>query len=153
MAHFTMEEKSQTELKAEALEFLSAHRKMVLSVLDKEKHPNSSLLLYVTDDDFNIFFGTCTCFGKYKALQADPHVSLAVVEESVDPLKVFDMQGVAEEIPHDKTHETLEWFVSKNDSKYYVKDRDDFVMFKIKPTKARWLDASSGELQMHDLEV
>lgn len=141
------------DYKTRALSFLNNHRKMVLTVLDHEQHPNSSLMLYAVDDDFNVYFGTCECFGKYRALKADPHVSLAVVHESVDPLQVVDMQGIVEEIPHEKTQETLEWFTNKNPAKYYVKDAEDFVMFKIKPTGVRWLDASSGELQMHDLEL
>ena len=143
----------KTQLKKEALGFLNAHRKMVLTVLDKEGRPNSSLMLYVVDDSFNIYFGTCEAFGKYKALHADPHVSVAVVQESLDPLQVVDIQGVAEQIPAEKTAETLEWFTGKNPVKYYVKDREDFVMFKIVPTGVRWLDATSGELQIHDLEV
>lgn len=146
-------EKSQEQLKGEALSFLNNHRKMVLSILDEHGYPNSSLLLFAADDDFNLFFGTCKCFGKYAALNNDPHVSLAVVEESIDPLKVFDMQGIAKEIPEEKTAETLAWFTGKNSSKYYVKDREDFVMFKVTPTKMRWLDASSGELKINDLEI
>lgn len=141
------------ELKTEALAFLNHHRKMVLTVLDKEQHPNSSLMLYAVDDDFNVFFGTCECFGKYQALKANPHVSLAVVQEERDPLQVVDMQGRVEEIPHEKTQETLAWFTSKNPAKYYVKDAEDFVMFKIAPSGVRWLDATSGELEMHDLEL
>ncbi|QSH39612.1 pyridoxamine 5'-phosphate oxidase family protein [Candidatus Kaiserbacteria bacterium] len=148
-----MEEKTNEILKDEALSFLEGHRKMVLTVLDIEKHPNSSLMLYAVDDDFTIYFGTCECFGKYKALQADNHVSVAVVQESIDPLQVVDIQGIAEEIPHEKTAERLAWFTAKNPAKYYVKDREDFVMFKIVPSGVRWLDATSGELQIHDLEL
>ena len=147
-----MEEKSKDILKGEALNFLKRHRKMVLTVLDIEKYPNSSLMLYAVDNDFNIYFGTCQAFGKYKALQADPHVSIAVVQESIDPLQVVDMQGVAKEITHEQTQELLAWFVEQNPAKYYVKDREDFVMFKIVPSGVRWLDATSGELRIHDLE-
>jgi len=146
-----MENEVTPEIREKALAFLNAHRKMVLSILDKEKHPNSSLLLYAVDDDFNVYFGTRKCFGKYAALSADPHVSLAVVEESIDPLKVLDMQGRVEEISSAETSERLEFFESKNPSKYYVKDADDFVMFKVVPTHARWLDATSGELKMYDI--
>jgi len=146
-----MHQEVTSEIREKVLAFLNAHRKMVLSILDKEKHPNSSLLLYAIDDDFNVYFGTRKCFGKYAALSADPHVSLAVVEESIDPLKVVDMQGRVEEISSDEIVERLEFFESKNPSKYYVKDADDFVMFRITPTHVRWLDASSGELKMYDI--
>ncbi len=137
----------------EARAFLNDHRKMVLTVLDENGHPNSSLMLYAADDDLTIYFGTCECFGKYKAVTANNHVALAVVEEGIDPLRVFDMQGVAERVSSEETQERLAWFTAKNPAKYYVKDHDDFVMFKIVPTKARWLDATSGELEIHDLEL
>lgn len=136
-----------------ALEFLNGHRKMVLTVLDQHKHPNSSLLLYAVDDDFTFYFGTRKAFGKYKALVADPHVAIAVVQESIDPLQVVDVQGIAEEIPSEETHATLALFESRNPSKYYVKDAEDFVMFRVKPSGVRWLDATSGELHIYDLQI
>lgn len=131
--------------------FLDAHRKMVLTVLDEAGHPNSSLMLYAADNNFNIYFGTRASFGKYKALMADNHVAVAVVEESLDPLRVVDIQGMAEQIPNTALADTLEWFSRKNPAKYYVKDAEDFVMFRIVPTGIRWLDASSGDLQMYNL--
>ena len=140
-------------LREQAKVFLNAHRKMILTVLDQNGHPNSSLMLYVIDDDFNFYFGTCKCFGKYSALQKDARVSVAVVEEKLDPLLVVDVQGIAEEIPEEKTKETLGWFVSKNPAEYYVKDAEDFVMFRIKPQGVRWLDATSGELKVYDLSM
>lgn len=138
------------EIREEAREFLRNHKKMVLSVLDIEKHPNASLVLY-TSDDFTIYFGTLRSFGKYSALTADPHIALAIVQEGIDPLQVLDMQGVVEEITEEETRVTLNWFVLQNTAKYYVKDAEDFVMFKIKPTHIRWLDATSGDLQICDL--
>ncbi|NQV92972.1 pyridoxamine 5'-phosphate oxidase family protein [Candidatus Kaiserbacteria bacterium] len=109
-------------------------------------------MLYAVDDNFNIYFGTRKSFGKYNAILADEHVSLAVVEEELDPLRVVDIQGSAEIIPEEQTQELLQWFIEKNTSKYYVKDAEDFVMFKIKPDGVRWLDATSGDLEIHDIE-
>ena len=126
---------------------------MVLTILDREGAPNSSLMLYAVDDDFNVFFGTRKCFGKYAALQSHNKVSIAVVQETIDPLQVVDMQGAAEEIPAESMAETLHWFTTQNDAKYYVKDAEDFVMFKIVPKGVRWLDATLGELQINDLEL
>lgn len=140
------------EIRSVASEFLTGHKKMILTILDKDGHPNSSLLLYAVDD-FNIYFGTRKVFGKYAALHADPHVAVAVVQEGIDPLQVLDIQGVVVEVPEEETKEKLEWFVSQNTSKYYVKDADDFVMFKVKPTCIRWLDAMNGDLQICDIAV
>lgn len=134
-------------------DFLNNHRKMVLTILDQEKHPDSSLMLYAVDDDFNFYFGTVKRFGKYMALQADNHVSLAVVQELLDPLQVVDAKGVAEELSMEESRERLEWFTTKNPAKYYVKDAEDYVMFRIKPQDIRWLDATSGDLEIYDLDL
>lgn len=141
----------QQKLKQTILNFLNAHRKMVLTVLDRDKHPNSSLMLFAADDDLRIYFGTKKSFGKYKALSADPYVSLAIVQENIDPLQVVDMQGTVKEISKEKIPETLKWFIGKNPAEYYVKGADDFVMFQIIPFVVRWLDAASGDLCMYDL--
>jgi hypothetical protein len=146
-----IETKKETEvLRKEALTFLGKHKKMILTVLDKEGYPNSSLVLYA-NKAFDVYFGTRRAFGKYAALNADPHVALAVVGEGIDPLQVLDMQGVAEEISERDFKDTLSWFAEKNTSKFYVKDADDLVMFRIKPTCIRWLDALSGDLQICDI--
>ena len=140
-------EKTNEVLKNEALDFLQSHKKMILTILDESGAPNSSLMLYAHDVDFNMYFGTCMCFGKYNALKKDGRVSMAIAQENIDPLQVV------EEISSEKTDETLAWFTEHNTAKYYVKDAEDFVMFKITPKKVRWLDATSGELQINDLEL
>ncbi len=134
-----------------AKQFLNKHHKGVFTVLDKDGAPSSSLLHYAIDDELNFYIGTKKSFGKYEALKKDPRVAMAVVEESADPLRVADMQGKAEEIPAEETAKLYEWFQSKNPQKHYVKGADDFVMFRIKPTTLRFMDASSGELKITDL--
>lgn len=140
-----------SEFKATVLSFLNRHHKMVLASIEADGSPNTSLLLFAVDDDLNVYFGTRKAFGKYAALKKEGRVALSVIQEDVDPLKSVDMDGVAEEIGEGNLKATLEWFTQKNTSKYYVKDAPDFTMFKITPSSIRWLDATSGELQMHDL--
>jgi general stress protein 26 len=134
-------------------EFLNRHVKMVLTVLDEKGAPNSSLMHYVIDDDLNFYMGTKKAFGKYQAISADPRVSIAVIQEGLDPLQVVDIQARAHEIPAEKTAETFAFFESKNSSLHYVKGAEDYVMFKHVPSAIRWLDATSGELQITDLMV
>ena len=140
------------EIRKDAKDFLHGHKKMIFTILDENGYPNSSLMLYAADD-FVVYFGTRKSFGKYKALSANPHIALAVVQEGIDPLQVLDMQGIVEEIPDHETKATLEWFTSVNSSEYYIKDAEDFVMFKVKPICIRWLNAISGDLQICDLGV
>jgi uncharacterized pyridoxamine 5'-phosphate oxidase family protein len=134
--------------------FLNNHRKAVFATIDDKGFPATSLMLYVIDDELNVYFGTRKAFSKYAQIIAQPVISLSVIQEVVDPLKVVDLRGKAEEIPAEKLEETHAFFKSKNDSKYYVEGAEDFVMFKMTPDFVRWLDAESGSLEIinvHDM--
>lgn len=145
------QEENIPALRADALSFLKAHRKMSLATLDKEGHPSVSMVLYASDDSFNIYFGTRKIFGKYHALVADPHVGLTVIEGVLDPLKEVEIAGGAVELSSEESKEKLQWFTEQNPSPFYIKDEEDFVMFKITPEAIHWIDASSGVLMPHDL--
>lgn len=145
----TMEQKT---LRETVKDFLNHHRKAVFAILDDEGLPATSLMLYVADDDLNIYFGTRKAFSKYGHVLAKPVVSLSVIEEVLDPLKVVDMRGVATEVSKEEFDTVYAYFKSKNDAKYYVEGAEDFVMFKIKPDFVRWLDAESGELSIVNLD-
>lgn len=142
----------QTALRDTVRDFLNNHRKAVFSILDDEGLPTTSLMLYVIDDELNVFFGTRRAFSKYTHVTAHPVVSLSVIEEVIDPLKVVDMRGDVEELSPEDQANVYAFFKEKNPSKYYVEGAEDFVMFKLTPHFVRWLDAESGELSIVDLE-
>lgn len=142
----------QIELKATIINFLDNHRKAVFAILDQNGLPTTSLMLYVVDEHLNVFFGTRKSFSKYQHILEHPIVSLSVIEEKVDPLKVVDIRGKVEELSPEDMHNVHTWFKTKNDSKYYVERAEDFVMFKLTPQFVRWLDAASGELSIVDLK-
>ncbi len=139
-------------LKQTVINFLNAHRKAVFAVLDKDGLPTTSLMLYAIDDDLTVYFGTRRAFSKYADILAHPTISLSVIEEAVDPLRVTDIRGVAREVPAEELDTVHTFFKTKNPAKYYVEGAPDFTMFKITPTFVRWLDATSGELVMKDLD-
>lgn len=141
----------QEALRKTVIDFLNNHRKAVFSILDTDGLPTTSLMLYVIDDEMNVYFGTRKAFSKYEHVIQHPIVSLSVIEEVLDPLKVVDMRGTVTEIPPEKTAEKHAFFKSKNPAKYYVEGAEDFTMFKLTPNFVRWLDASSGELSIIDL--
>ncbi len=150
-------EDNNTE-KKEALQkavrdFLNAHRKAIFAIIDTHGLPTTSLMLYAIDDDLNVYFGTRRSFGKYADIRQSPVLSLSVVEESIDPLKVVDIRGTAVEIPDEECGKTCSFFKTKNPSKYYVEDAEDFVMFKVVPSFVRYADASSGSLVIEDLPI
>lgn len=142
----------QHKLRETIISFLNNHRKAVFSILDEKGLPTTSLMLYVIDDEMNVYFGTRKCFSKYEHICAHPVVSLSVIEEVLDPLKVVDMRGDVTEVPEEELEKIHTFFKSKNPSKYYVEGADDFVMFKLTPHFVRWLDAASGDLSIVDLE-
>ncbi|MCB9811572.1 pyridoxamine 5'-phosphate oxidase family protein [Candidatus Nomurabacteria bacterium] len=143
----------QAALRSTVIDFLNAHRKAVFSILDEQGLPTTSLMLYVIDDDMNVYFGTRKAFSKYGHLTENNVVSLSVIEEVLDPLKVVDMRGEVEELTPEVQEEMYAYFKSKNPSKYYVEGAEDFVMFKLTPHFVRWLDAGSGELAIVDLDL
>lgn len=142
----------QQQLRSTVLDFLNNHRKAVFSILDDDQLPTTSLMLYVVDDEFNVFFGTRRSFSKYRHMIANPVVSLSVIEEVLDPLKVVDLRGTVEELTPADQANVYEFFKSKNPAKYYVEGAEDFIMFKLTPHFMRWLDAASGELSIIDVE-
>lgn len=143
----------QTTLRKIVSDFLAAHRKAVLATVGDDEHPTTSLMLYAADERFNVYFGTRKSFAKYRILQRHPYASLSIVEESVDPLRTVEIRGKIEFVAGAETAERLNWFTSKNPSEYYVRGASDFVMFRVVPSFVRWLDASSGELTMANVEL
>ena len=134
------------------IKFLDKHRKAVLATVGEDEHPTTSLMLYAADANLNVFFGTRKSFGKWKIFKHHPFASLTVVEEKQDPLKAVEIRGKIEFVPEEETSETLRWFEAKNPSEYYIKDAEDFVMFKVVHTLVRWLDASSGKIVMEEIK-
>ncbi len=148
-----MPQSNAPELREKIKNFLNNHRKAVFSILDSKGLPTTSLMLYVIDDELNVYFGTRKAFSKYSELLQNPVVSLSVIEEVIDPLKVTDIRGTVTEIPAEELEQTHEFFKSKNSAKYYVEGAEDFVMFKLKPDFMRWLDAETGELTITDFQI
>jgi general stress protein 26 len=133
--------------------FLDGHRKAIFAISDKNGFPTTSLMLYAVDDALNVYFGTRRAFGKYADVTHQPVVSLSVMEEALDPLRVVDVRGTATELSPEEAEHAHAFFKTKNSSKYYVEGAEDFVMFKIVPHFIRWADASSGELTLTDIPV
>ena len=143
----------QNALRQSVLSFLQTHRKAVLAACNESCYPTTSLMLYAVNENFEMHFGTRKAFGKYPALLARPFVSVTVVEEAIDPLKAVEIRGDVEFIEGQHVPSTLEWFTAQNPSTFYIKEADDFVMYKVIPQMVRWMDATSGNLVMEHLEL
>jgi general stress protein 26 len=148
-----MNETEHAALRAQVIDFLNNHRKAVFAILDEHGLPATSLMLYVIDDEINLYFGTRKAFHKYEQMKMHPVVALSVIEENLDPLRVVDIRGTVVELTPEAQAEAYTHFKSKNASKYYVEGADDYVMFKLTPNFIRWLDATSGELSIVSLPL
>ncbi|MEN9920455.1 MAG: hypothetical protein RL538_348 [Candidatus Parcubacteria bacterium] len=142
----------QAALRQTVIDFLNQHRKAVFSILDDDGLPTTSLMLYVIDDEMNVYFGTRKAFRKYRHIHKHPVVALSVIQEVLDPLQVVDLRGETVELTPEEKESAYAFFKSKNPSKYYVEGAEDYVMFKLTPHFVRWLDAETGELTITDLE-
>jgi len=143
----------QAELKQTIINFLNKHKKGVFAILDEDGEPTTSLMLYVIDDDLNVFFGSKRSFGKYDNILRHPVVGLSVPEEDVNPMKIVDIRGDVELLSSEDQENVYHFFKSKNTADWYVEGADDFVMFKLVPHFVRWIDAESGELDRVDLHI
>ena len=151
--HKTQHNTTVETLRETIRHFLNTHRKAVFATLDPQGFPVTSLMLYAIDDDLNVYFGTRRSFSRYTAIKYEPIISLAVIEETTDPLRVVDIRGTAIEVPDEECGTTCSFFKTKNPAKYYIEDAEDFVMFKLIPSTVRLTDSTSGELKISDLPI
>lgn len=141
------------EAREKALSFLKSHRKGVFATVGKDGKPYTSLMLYVVDDNFTIYFGTRKIFKKYAQLREQPAIALSVIEETVDPLRAVDLTGTAIALSQEECVQCLGFFKDHNPSVYYVESAEDYVMFRIMPERVRWLDATSGALTITEVPL
>lgn len=138
-------------LRAEVKDFLENHRKAVFATVDETGTPHSSLMFYATDADLNFYFGTRASFDKYTRIKSNPNVALTVIEEGVEPKRVVEVRGKAEEVAVADRDKTYALMKEKNPQNSYVEGAEDFVMFAVRPSLLRFVDASSGELTITNL--
>jgi len=145
----------EEDLRELIFNFVDKHDKMVLAYNNEVQEPVQSLMLYAVDNDFSLYFGTLKRFPKYESLIKNPPLSIMIPEEKMGALKAVSLKAIiTEEIDDkEKLEKTLEWFSQKNSCEYYIKDQDDFVMFKIKILSARLLDGTDGSLVRFDLNL
>ena len=142
----------ERDLKSRIWYFLNSQDKMVLAYTNEAGEPVQSYMLYVVDDDFNIYFGTLKRFAKYEALINNPPLSIFVAEEKEKSLVAVTIKATIIKEYQDKSEINilLKEFDRKNSCKYFIKDQDDFVAFKAKILSARMIDGSQGKLLRYD---
>ncbi len=147
-------EQEKERLISELWYFLNKANKMILGYTNSLGEPVQSVMLYVVDDDMNIYFGTLIRFPKYELLVQNPPLSIVVQDENGEDRAASLKAAIVQEISEpDEIRKIMTVFKEKNTCKYYLRDQDDFVIFKAKILSARLIDGSSGTLRRYDLNL
>jgi uncharacterized pyridoxamine 5'-phosphate oxidase family protein len=82
--------------KSDVLAFLKKHKTASIATVTLGGKPECATLYYGIDDHFNFYFPTGTLSRKFKNIQKNPNVSLAVTD--VDRLTTVQMEGTAQAV-------------------------------------------------------
>ncbi|MBP9757657.1 MAG: pyridoxamine 5'-phosphate oxidase family protein [Candidatus Pacebacteria bacterium] len=83
-------------VRAEALTFLRSHSAGVLATVAKDYTPIASVVYYVCDDSFNIYFLTKRDSRKFHAISAHPQAAFVVGRQDIP--QTLQLSGVASEL-------------------------------------------------------
>jgi uncharacterized pyridoxamine 5'-phosphate oxidase family protein len=86
--------------KRQVLDFLSQHKHAGLSTVTPKGLPETAMVYYGIDEHFNLYFPTGTLSRKFKNIQKNPHVALAVTDTK--KLTTVQMEGVAKVVYYTK---------------------------------------------------
>ena len=139
-------EKDITAARSAALAFLKANRAGVIATVSSEGTPHASVVYYVTDDSFNIYFVTKIDSRKYASIKANPTVAFTVGH--LDVPQTLQIEGIAVELTgqEDKNEHVpaLMEMLSKNNPSFLpiAKMDSEVVVMWIEPKWVRWGDFS-----------
>lgn len=138
----------------DALAFLKRHKTGVLATLSDENKVHASMIYYVADEHFNIYFLTLNTSRKYAAMTAHPETAFTV--STPDVPQTLQIEGIAEDITLDaeaakKRDELFEvlnanpWFYAPMTKL----DPTEAALIWLRPTWIRWADYAFAEHDGH----
>lgn len=140
--------------RTDALAFLNRHKVGVLATYASEYQVHASMVYYIADDEFNIYFLTLMSTRKYKALQAHPQVAFTI--STPDVPQTLQIEGMAADISLDAeaAEKKEELFKVLNSNPWFYPpasklDPAESVVVWIRPTWIRWADfafAAAGQV-------
>jgi nitroimidazol reductase NimA-like FMN-containing flavoprotein (pyridoxamine 5'-phosphate oxidase superfamily) len=140
--------------RTDALAFLKRHKTGVLATIPGEYQVHASMVYYVADDDFNIYFLTLINTRKFKALQAHPQVAFTISRPEVP--QTLQIEGMAMDISLDEeaVEKKEELFQVLNSNPWFYGpisklDPVETVVVWIRPTWIRWADYAFAERDGH----
>lgn len=137
-----------------ALEFLNDQFIAEIATATNDGKPSASVILFVVDDDLNLYFATHRDSFKAKNLLDNARVSYAVWEHGT-----YLVQADGEAIPLTETDKHTHILDQLADAATKDKDfwppifrisGDDYIIFKVRPTWMRMLDLSRSSVRQED---
>ena|SRR3989338_1331121 len=132
-------------IRKRALAFLTGHKTGVLSTVSEEGNPQSRMVYYTADSDFNIYFLTLADTRKFGSLTSHPPVAFTVSNEGIP--QTIQIEGVAMDITLDEavSKKRDELFKILNSNPWFPAPTEKLgpgaqVVVWIKPTWIRWAD-------------
>jgi uncharacterized pyridoxamine 5'-phosphate oxidase family protein len=138
--------------KEEVLGFLKSHHIMTLATVSEDGKPHSTVLLYVVDDDFSMYFASHTESHKVKNVAHNNFVSLTVWEHQKLSIQVngeAELVSDAGEIDAILTR-IVDAGAQEGDNFYppiLSIGGESYSLFKIKPSLVRGLDLSADQVK------
>ena len=147
-----METEQATEkIEQSALQFAKARKLAIISTVSSEGVPESAMVLYHIDDEFNFFFVTRSDSRKVRNLSTNKNISV-VIGTDLGP-STLQMSGTAEIIPQDEQKTFIE-NLSKDTTLgalYYGPFLEivgiNFTLYKVKMNWVRWLTLDLNRLK------
>lgn len=134
-------------VKAKALEFLKSQRVAVISTVAENGDPQSAVVTFLVDDEFNIFFVTRKKSRKFANIIRNPRVSVVVGFDPEQP-STIQMQGNARISESNRITTLLKFsqaLISREKWWPLLKVAGlDFVLMEVKIDWARWMDLDSS---------
>lgn len=140
-------------MREKILAFLKKNQVMVLATVDSQKHPHCSPLLYVADDDLNIYFFTHDDSRKAVHLSENEYVAVSVWSHDEFSLQIEGSASVVSDV--DTITEKIGFLAdaaAKESTKFSppilrLSSEMNYVVFKIKVSTVRFIDLANPHIK------
>lgn len=144
-------EKADAQITKRALQFAQAHKLAVVSTVAPNGVPESAMMLFSIDDNFDFYFITRNDSRKVQNLQTNKNVSVVIGTE-LSP-STLQMTGIALAVPPKEQKAFVEKLQKNSDlnALYYGPFLNiagiNFTLYKVTMSWARWLALDLGNLK------
>ena len=140
-------DKDSAAIRQDALAFLKSHNAGVLATVSSENNAHASIIYYIADDNFNVYFFTKIHSRKHDAILAHPQVAFTIGREDVP--QTLQIEGIAAELRNDvdkaaKIPELMKALEKTNQMYIPIAKMDaEPVVMWLQPKWVRWGDFSA----------